>query len=263
MVRKPSKKGTNRGNRTVGKQQDIDISKKETHEGKKDVVDYGKAGDSFASAGREVDDVGLADAADVERNSVDDDDDDVDSEESKSGGDDIEDDEVDVDEDSESDSEDDDEEISEGEAEGDAAAALFKHTVDDDDDSQEDGDDGDDDADDKVRPAFGSSSSSEQYTFDLRNLLAVSNDQLPSNSLYTDKTKRAVDESTISIPLDSGHPLNVDEDYLLAKATAGCSELIRALWQLPTEQSDAGPLVKLPSYDEIRLPRALVSPGHR
>jgi hypothetical protein len=105
------------------------------------------------------------------------------------------------------------------------------------------------------------SQATETYTFDLRNVLAVGTDQLATSSLYNNnissRKMNATSDATISIPLtDSG--LAVNEEFLLQTATSGCTQLIRALWQLPTEQSDAGPLVTLPSYDEIRLPRALV-----
>ena len=68
-------------------------------------------------------------------------------------------------------------------------------------------------------------------------------------------------EANVSISLsETGRDgLMVNEDYLLSTATAGCTQIIKALWELPTEQSDAGPLVTLPHYDEVKLPRALVS----
>jgi hypothetical protein len=105
------------------------------------------------------------------------------------------------------------------------------------------------------------SSATETYTFDLRNVLAVGTDQLATSSLYNNnissRKMNATSDATISIPLTHSG-LAVNEEFLLRTATSGCTQLIRALWQLPTEQSDAGPLVTLPSYDEIRLPRALV-----
>eukprot|EP00980_Cylindrotheca_fusiformis_P001675 scaffold381_cov138-Cylindrotheca_fusiformis.AAC.11 len=99
---------------------------------------------------------------------------------------------------------------------------------------------------------------SEQCIFDLRNMLAINPDQIPLKSLYNKKASKI--EDMISIPLDKGHELGVDEDYLLSKATTGCTQLVHALFQLPTERSDAGPLVQLPHYDEMKLPRALPPP---
>jgi hypothetical protein len=112
----------------------------------------------------------------------------------------------------------------------------------------------------------GPAPSSGPFTFDLRNLLAISTDQLATSSLYNNKRNKPStsanqdnDDTPISIPLDpTRNVIKVNEDFLLKQATVGCTQLIRALWQLPIEQSDAGPLVSLPSYDEVRLPRALV-----
>jgi len=114
-----------------------------------------------------------------------------------------------------------------------------------------------DDADDGPTLALPS----EPYTFDLRNMLAVNTDQLAIGSLYKgSKKKKKIDTSSKEeIPLVQT-AFEVNEEYLLSKATDGCTQLIRALWELPTETSDAGPLVTLPTYDEIRLPRAMPPP---
>jgi hypothetical protein len=130
-----------------------------------------------------------------------------------------------------------------------------------DSESGEDDDSVDDEADDsneqqKQSRRIAGSSSSEQCTFDLRNLVAVNSHQLDASSLYSSKSKSK--ESDITIP-QTDHRLHVDEAQLLEKAQDGCAQLISALWQLPTESSDAGPLVTLPSYFEIKIPRALVS----
>jgi hypothetical protein len=98
----------------------------------------------------------------------------------------------------------------------------------------------------------------EQCTFDLRNLVAVNSNQLNAGSLYS--SKKSARESDITIPLEDNR-IQVDEEHLLEKARDGCAQLISAIWQLPTEQSDAGPLVTLPSYFEIKIPRVLVSYG--
>lgn len=253
MARQASKKTKKGGVHAAGKKKSSTPSEEVAHVERKetkkeeDSVNYGEAADSFAMDCDNEDVVGdsekIEETADVDEN----------DDHQESNSDDERNDDVNNEKVAESISGDEEEEEEE-----DAAASLFKNTAEDENESDDEDadDDDDDDADHANRPPFGSLSS-EQYTFDLRNMLAVNTDQLPSNSLYTDKSKTS-DEKNISIPLDAGHGLNLDEEYLLTKATAGCSELIRALWQLPTEQGDAGPLVTLPSYDEIRLPRALV-----
>eukprot|EP00934_Nitzschia_sp_Nitz4_P007587 Nitzschia sp. Nitz4//scaffold413_size9536//1760//3250//NITZ4_009094-RA/size9536-augustus-gene-0.18-mRNA-1//-1//CDS//3329551334//7577//frame0 len=143
---------------------------------------------------------------------------------------------------------------------------LFKGNEDDDDDEEEDDNSDDDGEDDE--PAEGSAllakptmvGGVEQCTFDLRNMVAMNSHQVPASFLYTRAAKKDADGS-ITIPMDSGHELEVDEGFLLKKATAGCAQLIATIWQQPMEASDAGPLVTLPGYDEIRLPRALPPPA--
>ena len=101
------------------------------------------------------------------------------------------------------------------------------------------------------------SATGEPCTFDLRNLLAVNTHQINTKALYsTIKTKNEF----VTIPsMQVLANINVDEEQLLEKATDGCTQLIAALWQLPTERSSAGPRVQLPSFDDSRIPRALVS----
>jgi len=144
---------------------------------------------------------------------------------------------------------------SESEGEEDVAAALFKGPT------EESETDDDSDGEENIDDTNVSSSAlqSEAYTFDLRNMLAINTDQLAIGSLYDVKGTK---EDDIEIPLDPirGASLEVNEEYLLSKANDGCTELIRSLWALPTEVSDAGPLVTLPTYDEIRLPRAMPPP---
>lgn len=96
----------------------------------------------------------------------------------------------------------------------------------------------------------------EHCTFDLRNMTAMNSHQIPTSSLYMKKKEGGV---STCIPLEKGHgDLQINEDFLLQRASAGCSQLIAAIWQLPTETSDAGPLASLPGYDEIPIPRAMV-----
>jgi hypothetical protein len=155
---------------------------------------------------------------------------------------------------------------SEEEEEEEDGTAVFKGVQMGDDESEdEDGSDesGDEDesADEKRVPVLNAPAimkGGEQYTFDLRNLLAVNSHQIATKSLLSSKKSPKADEN-LTIPLDMGHDMDVNEEFLLVKASEGCTELIQALWQLPTERSDAGPMVNLPTYDEIKLPRALVS----
>jgi hypothetical protein len=137
---------------------------------------------------------------------------------------------------------------------------------DDDDEVDDNSSDDEDDDDNKNKDQASSLSTSlvvssdigEPCTFDLRNLVALNTHQLSSEQLYASKESSPPDEAgTFTIPFDGQHRPN--EEYLLSKAIDGCSQLIRALWQLPVERSDAGPLVILPSHDESRIPRALVS----
>jgi nitric oxide reductase activation protein len=149
---------------------------------------------------------------------------------------------------------------SESEEEEDVTALFKGGNVPEEKDSEEGSDDSGDEGDgtEDVAPSNLTMKGAEECTFDLRNMLAVNSHQLASNSLYTTK-KPSESEEFLTIPLDKGHGLNVDEEFLLSKASAGCTQLVRALWQLPTESSDAGPLITLPGYGEIKIPRALVS----
>jgi hypothetical protein len=129
--------------------------------------------------------------------------------------------------------------------------------------SDESGDDSSDERDEPEREHADAAQpknikSSEQCAFDLRNMIAVNSHQIKASSLYSSK-KKSDAERNITIPLDCDHGLDLDENFLLDRASTSCTQLVQALWQLPTERSDAGPLVSLPGYDEIKIPRALVS----
>lgn len=162
--------------------------------------------------------------------------------------------ENDDDNDSENDRDNGDEEIDNSDGDSEASS-------DDDDDGDEEEDDEDEDDEALVRnpPATNNiriaSTNGEPCTYDLRNLLAVNSHQINAEVLYSKTTPAKPD--SVTIPWTGGE-LVPNEDYLLEKAVDGCSQLISALWQLPVERSDAGPLVQLPAYDESRVPRSLV-----
>lgn len=163
-----------------------------------------------------------------------------------------------------SDSDEESNEDSESEEEGDVTAIFKGISVPEEGSSEDNSDDeSSDEADDteNMVPFHNTAKGTEACTFDLRNMLAVNSHQLASNSLYMNKQSK--EEEDVTIPLDKDHGLNVNEDFLLAKASSGCAQLVRALWQLPTDISDAGPLITLPGYDEIKIPRALVSSHSR
>jgi hypothetical protein len=143
---------------------------------------------------------------------------------------------------------------------------------DDDDESVEvaenDHDDDDDDADqigedeEPRRPLVDNNifiPGDEPCTFDLRNLLGVSAHPIDSASLYVPgkiSKNLASADSTTATTIDRSYFVN--EEYLLKKAIAGCSQIVSALWQLPVERTNAGPMVQLPTFDDSKIPRALV-----
>mgnify|MGYP005853256527 CR=1 FL=1 len=125
-------------------------------------------------------------------------------------------------------------------------------------DSDDDDDDNNNEEEDPVSREFENpkSATGEPCTFDLRNLLAANAHQINTKTLYS--TTKMKSESVTIPSMQILANLNVDEEQLLEKATDGCTQLSAALWQLPTERSSAGPLVHLPSFDDSRIPRALV-----
>jgi hypothetical protein len=228
-----------------------------------DDVDYAAAADSFADA----EDSSLL----VENDHVDDNENDN-RRGSMGGGDDDEEEEED-DHDAGSDggrSSDEDGDGSDGDSVSEGGESEGSEEGSGSSDESSDGDNlhGDDDEnaqDQPVNPSkavrSASSSHPEACTFDLRNLLAMNTHQVDTVALYKQpptKNKAPSDEGkTITIPGDS-MPAVANDDVLLRMATDGCQQLIAALWQLPVERSDAGPLVTLPGYEEVRIPRALV-----
>jgi hypothetical protein len=102
----------------------------------------------------------------------------------------------------------------------------------------------------------------EPCSFDLRNLLAISSYPIDSAQLYSNSPTAAValqPPKNLIIPSTSPASMNVNEEYLLQKSIAACNQLISALWKLPMERSDAGPMALLPSHDDSNVPRSLVS----
>jgi hypothetical protein len=187
------------------------------------------------------------------------------------------------------DDDDDDEDVEKGGGEKQVKDDDDDDDVEDDDDNsseEEDGEEkeeeeggGDEDEAEEVKQpsraevaAFANQGSSEPCTFDLRNLLAMNGHQVDVKALYsTSKNNKKADER-VTISTSSSSKTNTiskkatilpnlqlaNEEYLLEKATQGCNQLVRALWQLPIEPSDAGPMARLPLQDESRIPRALV-----
>jgi hypothetical protein len=112
-----------------------------------------------------------------------------------------------------------------------------------------------------------SSMTGEPCTFDLRNLSAFNTHQNDTSKLYLPRSNKTLVNELLTIGGTDGQqsqktclmPMLVNEEYLLSKATDACAQLIDALWQLPMEKSsDAGAIAVLPSFDAIKLPRALV-----
>jgi len=95
----------------------------------------------------------------------------------------------------------------------------------------------------------------ENCTLDLRNLLAMNSHQVNYRALYQQKKS---DDGALTINSIGFQKAN--EDHLLEKATEGCSQLLKGLWELETEKTDAGPLAVLPSYFTIKTPRELPPP---
>ena len=103
----------------------------------------------------------------------------------------------------------------------------------------------------------------ENCTLDLRNLLAINPHQLNLRFLYKQpnkqKSKNDEDKEDITTTICIDGAVKANEDYLLQKASEGCSQLLAGLWGLETEKSDAGPMAILPTYCEVVTPRELVS----
>ncbi len=205
-------------------------AKKAEVKDEKEVVNYAETADAFAEElEEEVEEEPQEDADDSSEDE---------NEDSESG---------------ENDSSDEEEE----EEDGPNVSALFKGSSTAHDDIDEDSEGDDEEAKRIEVPTMNVKSGPEHCNFDLRNMTALNSHQIPASILYS--AKKTKGEESICIPLDNGHDLQVDSDFLLDRASSGCAQLIAAIWQLPTEASDAGPLATLPGYDEITIPRAMVS----
>ena len=162
--------------------------------------------------------------------------------------------------------------IDEVEQEADDSDDSEEEEEDDDDDSEENSTDEESDIEEEANknkePQFTemednskdeNDDEKEYCNFDLRNLLVMNTHQMDIKSIYhSSKSKATIEELSSSYCIPNQNLL-VKEDYLLQKASVGCQQLIHALWQLPTERTDVGPLASLPSAYEIVLPRQLVS----
>ena len=109
----------------------------------------------------------------------------------------------------------------------------------------------------------------EHCTFDLNNLLAFNTHQINAAELYQRKGKsNKLNQEwygnlpTISSAASTQILPAVNEALLLSKAAEGTTQLLQELWKLPTEKTDVGPMAKLPSGGETKLPRSLVSLYH-
>mmetsp|Transcript_2153 Transcript_2153/g.2330 ORF Transcript_2153/g.2330 Transcript_2153/m.2330 type:complete len:461 (+) Transcript_2153:91-1473(+) len=98
----------------------------------------------------------------------------------------------------------------------------------------------------------------ENCTLDLRNLLAMNSHQVNYRALYQEKNS---DDGALTINTIGFQ--KADENHLLEKATDGCSQLLKGLWELETEKTDAGPLAVLPSYFVNKTPRELPPPKQK
>jgi hypothetical protein len=193
-------------------------------------VDYAAVADQFAD---------LSDHDSVEEG--DDDDDDDENDESASG------DSGDSNDENENSGSDDDKEDSEDHDDSE------EH-----DDSEGDEEDDDGEEDNIARKITTNSfAGPEPCSFDMHNLLAINSHQMDTSKMYIKKAGKYNDEEDITIPPESLE-LAVNEKYLLEKAASGCTQLIAALWQLPIESSDVGPMVSLPIHDGSKIPRQLV-----
>ena len=146
----------------------------------------------------------------------------------------------------------------------------------DDDDSEGDDDDDASDIDDGEREEKEIYTGDESCTLDLRNLTAINSHQVNTATLYksqADNKKKGTkgkkkndlmaaaamgDKLSATIPPTDTTTI-INEDQLLETAREGCQQILKGLWSLETERTDAGPMGLLPQQFEIKTPRELVS----
>jgi len=118
----------------------------------------------------------------------------------------------------------------------------------------------------------------ETCTLDLRNLTAINSHQVNTATLYKQqadtkkkgkkKKKKAAEDDLLAAmgdkvgatipPIDLTTIIN--EDQLLETAREGCQQILKGLWSLDSEKTDAGPMGVLPQQFEIKTPRELPPP---
>ena len=205
--------------------------KSKKSKGVEEEIDYAAAADTFADLSDRESGDGDDDENDEDNDELAGDASDDSNGESDNNG--TDDEEADV-VDSEEDDEDDDEEDDEAEEEDDEEEENGKNNI--------------------LSNAFAGT---EPCTFDMHNLLAINSHQMDTSKMYMKKAGKLNDEEDITIPPESLE-VAVNEKYLLEKAATGRTQLIAALWQLPIESSDIGPMVSLPIHDGSKIPRQLV-----
>jgi hypothetical protein len=150
-----------------------------------------------------------------------------------------------------------------------ADEAFIEKEEGDDDESDDDGDEEEDDNESQEGSDENDSESlnendvtdtivegEETCSLDLRNLLATNSHQVNHRLLY--KQTSTDEDEEISICVNGLTKAN--EEYLLQKASEGCSQILEGLWSLETEKTDVGPMATLPKYSTIATPRELVGP---
>jgi len=241
-----TKKKKSSSNKKVGKTSKPQQEEKEQQE-QKEEVDYGATADELFQRFNDSDEEKAVVAKDEGEDNVDENDSDEDEEHSKNDNNDEHVEEEDDDEDDDND--DDEEEEEEEENEEKVREEEAESEEDEEDDNRE------------AANAVAANAGDEACSFDLRNLTAVNSHPLQESLLYKRKmNKQEVTSEKLTIGGDVKRPNDINEDYLLEKATEGAAQLIEALWLLPRERSDAGPLMTLPSYSVLEIPRALPPP---
>jgi len=201
------------------------------------------------------------------------DDDDVDSEEERSEEEDAASSDSTADSDpvmEEGDDDDDDDDDAGSDDDGDDDAEIMssddERGEDTDEDAMDEEQEEESDSDDEERAAGAPRSSSapageEGHTFDLRNLTALNPHQVDASALYRGAAGEELDVTISSNPKTCGTYVPPDESILMERARSGCTDLLRALWNVEKEKTDVGPLGVLPDKFVIATPRSLQPPA--